>query len=695
MTSGVASFRGRAVATAALSYPSLTLAQEIETVSALVRTDLTSSATNLSDFYSYDTWGTYARDGCVTGCDSPWLGDGECDETCNVRECDFDQADCYAGFGECYVEADGSDYRGAVATTLGGLPCQLWSHQSPHTHTKTHSNYPNAGLGGHNSCRNPDGDVGVWCYTLAEDPVWDYCAVPPASPLPCNRTLPTPVAPNVTELPLNAFVHASARESTILFFEAPVAADVYYLKAVVVPLTGDPDLFVSFDSRFPSGANYTFMQEDIGVHVFEMGRYSDFFCGSAGAAAGCTIHFGVLGFETTDFEIAVFTSSRAAFLAGSRNASLLCSLGCEWRSLGDGLCNPQCNNAACFDDRQDCAQDATGCRADCKPSWIGDGYCDEACFNARCHWDRRDCLDRRQKPCADYCMPTLLGDGECDAPCNTQSCGFDGDDCFHGHTECFQRRDAADYRGMVSHTRSGKLCQAWTDQAPHQHTKTHGRYPRAGLGGHNFCRNPDGGEGAWCFSTDETMRWELCEVGEPSQLACYSPPSPLPPLPSLPLPHVPPPPPPPPPSPSPSSPPPIPCPDACAELGGDKKCDDDAGCNTAQCLWDMGDCRDVLSAVLSQIKGGGAGSLGGFGGGDASSRIAELVAIQGGFVKQAMYIGMLVGLFGACAAGAVLCYLRKKRRQIQLTNRKYTPYGQTDDDEFGVGPQLASAVDDD
>ena len=102
--------------------------------------------------------------------------------------------------------------------------------------------------------------------------------------------------------------------------------------------------------------------------------------------------------------------------------SMLCSPGCEWRSIGDGECNLQCNVSSCFFDRQDCAVGATGCPADCHPSWIGDGYCDEACFVARCKWDRRDCLEHGVKPCADACMPSLLGDGECDAPCNTQSC---------------------------------------------------------------------------------------------------------------------------------------------------------------------------------------------------------------------------------------------------------------------------------
>ena len=89
-------------------------------------------------YYSYDTFGAFALDGCVPGCDDNWLGDGECDETCNVEQCNFDVADCFAEFGECYAAVGGSDYRGNVAQTRGGLVCQMWSHQWPHTHVKTH-----------------------------------------------------------------------------------------------------------------------------------------------------------------------------------------------------------------------------------------------------------------------------------------------------------------------------------------------------------------------------------------------------------------------------------------------------------------------------------------------------------------------------------------------------------------------------
>ena len=80
-------------------------------------------------------------------------------------------------------------------------------------------------------------------------------------------------------------------------------------------------------------------------------------------------------------------------------------------------------------------------------------------------------------------------------------------------SECYEEVDAADYRGSVSTTNTGKTCQKWTSQTPHNHTKTPESYPNKGLGDHNFCRNPHGNTYAWCYTTDPDERWETCDIG--------------------------------------------------------------------------------------------------------------------------------------------------------------------------------------
>ena len=65
----------------------------------------------------------------------------------------------------------------------------------------------------------------------------------------------------------------------------------------------------------------------------------------------------------------------------------------------------------------------------------------------------------------------------------------------------------SDYSGNASITVSGRTCQKWSVQTPHTHRWTD-------QGDHNYCRNPDGEAGAWCYTTDPDVRWELCLVPE-------------------------------------------------------------------------------------------------------------------------------------------------------------------------------------
>ena len=81
--------------------------------------------------------------------------------------------------------------------------------------------------------------------------------------------------------------------------------------------------------------------------------------------------------------------------------------------------------------------------------------------------------------------------------------------------ECFTAVNGVDYRGVVNVTNTGNICQRWTSQFPHMPVYRPENYPLAGLGDHNYCRNPVSEVGPWCYTTDSNVVWEDCDTGVP------------------------------------------------------------------------------------------------------------------------------------------------------------------------------------
>jgi len=78
---------------------------------------------------------------------------------------------------------------------------------------------------------------------------------------------------------------------------------------------------------------------------------------------------------------------------------------------------------------------------------------------------------------------------------------YDPFDCYSG--------DGANYIGLRADTESGRKCQNWMDQKPHEHTFDS---TTKGIGNHNYCRNPDGSEKPWCYTMDPAMEKESCTI---------------------------------------------------------------------------------------------------------------------------------------------------------------------------------------
>ena len=82
------------------------------------------------------------------------------------------------------------------------------------------------------------------------------------------------------------------------------------------------------------------------------------------------------------------------------------------------------------------------------------------------------------------------------------------------HPECDETMygaRGAGYRGCQSVTRSGLTCQSWAAQTPHQHSLADESAGESAEAAKNHCRNPDGGDSIWCYTTDPNTRFDYCD----------------------------------------------------------------------------------------------------------------------------------------------------------------------------------------
>uniref|UniRef100_A0A6J0TDQ2 Hepatocyte growth factor n=1 Tax=Pogona vitticeps TaxID=103695 RepID=A0A6J0TDQ2_9SAUR len=90
-------------------------------------------------------------------------------------------------------------------------------------------------------------------------------------------------------------------------------------------------------------------------------------------------------------------------------------------------------------------------------------------------------------------------------------------------TECISGQ-GEDYRGTVSTIWSGVECQRWDSQTPHKHNFTQENFKCKDLR-ENYCRNPNGQEAPWCFTTNPEIRTGYCsqipKCNVPSKQDCY------------------------------------------------------------------------------------------------------------------------------------------------------------------------------
>ncbi|XP_051890068.1 hepatocyte growth factor-like isoform X2 [Pristis pectinata] len=109
--------------------------------------------------------------------------------------------------------------------------------------------------------------------------------------------------------------------------------------------------------------------------------------------------------------------------------------------------------------------------------------------------------------------------------CAIKECVHNCDHDLEVTTECFKGLGES-YRGTVNTTPSGIPCQRWDLQTPHRHSFIPEDYKCKDLN-KNYCRNPDGAEAPWCFTTHPDIRIAYCfhiprcEKAAPPSEECY------------------------------------------------------------------------------------------------------------------------------------------------------------------------------
>ncbi|XP_047245164.1 hepatocyte growth factor a isoform X2 [Girardinichthys multiradiatus] len=86
--------------------------------------------------------------------------------------------------------------------------------------------------------------------------------------------------------------------------------------------------------------------------------------------------------------------------------------------------------------------------------------------------------------------------------------------------------DGKNYRGTMNITPEGVTCQRWDSQFPHNHSFLPINFKCKDLR-ENYCRNPDGADYPWCFTTDPNQRIakcthiSRCDAEAMAKIECY------------------------------------------------------------------------------------------------------------------------------------------------------------------------------
>ncbi|XP_070545385.1 uncharacterized protein [Ptychodera flava] len=370
---------------------------------------------------------------------------------------------------ECYAQEDGADYRGHMFAASSGAFCKNWNSLDSSKFKVNPSTAPGKGLGDHSYCRNPNGAAMPWCYTSDKKEIKERCAVglpklQCLSPKPKTQqtTVPTPGPEPTTVTPVA--INCSA-DQTGLEYRGRKSTTVSG-RLCQNWLANNPHSTANFENINVEDSNY---------------------CRNPGGSDLPWCY-------TTDPNVRwEFCDVREPPCVDPEMECYLTENGTDYR----GFAYVTISGKVCKSWKDVQLPDDVGFNT--SDDGIGDhNYCRNP-NNAEKPWCYTTIYDDSYEPCdvgprQSVCPPPVK-------PVTKLK-------------ECFSDPKGSDYRGAVSMTVSGLPCQKWTVQYPHTHSRTPDSFLNAGLGDHNFCRNPDQSPGPWCYTTSQHVRWDYCDVGE-------------------------------------------------------------------------------------------------------------------------------------------------------------------------------------
>ncbi|KAK3516689.1 hypothetical protein QTP70_022185, partial [Hemibagrus guttatus] len=380
---------------------------------------------------------------------------------------------------ECMF-CSGENYRGKISTTEGGFTCQRWDSQKPHNHGYNPSVFPEKYLE-ENYCRNPDGEPRPWCFTTSPAKRWDFCLIPRCT------TQPPTIAPEVTCITGDG----SSYRGTVTVTKSGKTCQAWSSQ-VPQKHSRTPENYPckGMDNNYcrnPNNERSPWCYTTDPDTRWEYCNISS--CGAEphpdepviGPVDGCYIGNG-----------SSYRGVMSETISGKKCQS--------WSSMNPHKHSKTPQQYPNADLRRNLCRNPDGDKA----PWC---YTTDPTVRWEyCKIERCGSIDPPQDV-----RPTPVVIPQPLPPIKAT----ENEDCKAGIGE--------DYRGSISITAAGVTCQAWSASTPHMSNFNEKSHPGKGLDSNN-CRNPDGDtNGPWCYTTDQSKKWDYCNIPDCAQAKCGQP----------------------------------------------------------------------------------------------------------------------------------------------------------------------------